>query len=119
MIQQRPQHPNARELGVTRGEVYVDPTLFGGPTVVSEDEESMQMIDILETRNPSDLRVMAEALYVCNRTGRTPEDSERYIQDLEQRNRHLYDQVNGMIESLHEAYAENEKTKIKLETLKG
>ena len=117
MIQQAPQHPNARDLGLTPGEVYTDTLLFGGPTVVAEDEESMRMIDILCTSNPSDFRkrnpadlwVMAEALDVCNRTGRTPEDAEKYIQELEEKNRHLYDQVNGMIESLHEAYAEIEK----------
>lgn len=89
--------------------MYVDSTLFGKPAVVSEDGESMQMIDIMETRNPADLRVMAEALDVCNRTGLTPEDAEMYIRDLEQRNRHLYDEVNGLLERLREAYSELEK----------
>jgi len=59
-------------LATTPGDAYCDDHVFGGLTVVIEDESTMRLWDALSLRNPADLEVMAEGLAVTNETGVTP-----------------------------------------------
>ena len=78
-------------LGTTPGDAYCDDHLFGGLTVVIEDETTMRMWDALALRNPADLEVMAEGLATANETGVTPVEMRdlvaRMYNDLQRRYR--------------------------------